>query len=630
VILSRTIFGGGWISTWSVLLSLLFLGCSDEPPDFIVDPVIDAIEPQLEIILPGSQFKLRGSGFIKPPLGTMRVVFDGQMGGFQTLFAVEALVEDSQTMFVTLNQTAFSLFPTATGTFYGTMQAESLLAIGGELQSGKIPISFVVSNSLWPDTQFPMNTVGQPGARIPIPGSGFLLGDEGNTVALISGEFSSESGENLHLDKAPVLLEVENRNLANLRLGADVFGIEPGTFFGELSLQNEHSTGVVTNSLNPIPAQLSFIRSMVSFVSPASVRRGQALRFDGQGFLASDPEQGVATLMLLDGTFFRSDGGIDDHTGVNALILFPDEIAEDNQMSVTLRGNAMSGDEEFGVIPGSFSGLATPWLIAGDDNVFGTATSVQISVLPARQVVYIKVLPGFDDSLEEFGLLAVKDAVLARTLHVVHRDYAGINVEFRLERPEDYVDYTVVEVGGSDPNGANLLGLDNTEGKDVGNIRFNDVIGGFNALSEKQGYYAYGGVFVRSFFQFSQKHPLGDNEMSNVRFDDIFSPVAPVLGGDPAGPFDNHPSQRNGVVFLAVQVLGSLIGNTVTHEVGHALGLANIEGRFHNEGDNPNWIMDAGIFRPFEERAEIDGQGPAHFSPTNRAYLENILPPDGQ
>ena len=36
--------------------------------------------------------------------------------------------------------------------------------------------------------------------------------------------------------------------------------------------------------------------------------------------------------------------------------------------------------------------------------------------------------------------------------------------------------------------------------------------------------------------------------------------------------------------------------------------------------------MDAGIYRPFEERAEIDGYTPATFSPVNREYLEMILP----
>ena len=56
--------------------------------------------------------------------------------------------------------------------------------------------------------------------------------------------------------------------------------------------------------------------------------------------------------------------------------------------------------------------------------------------------------------------------------------------------------------------------------------------------------------------------------------------------------------------------------------------LSPLDGRYHNEGDTPNWIMDAGQFRPFEERAEIDGFGPAVFEPYNREYLLGILPLD--
>ena len=77
---------------------------------------------------------------------------------------------------------------------------------------------------------------------------------------------------------------------------------------------------------------------------------------------------------------------------------------------------------------------------------------------------------------------------------------------------------------------------------------------------------------------------------------------------------------------VAYQIPGNLIGNTVTHEVGHSLGLTSIDGQFHNVGDNDGWIMDAGIYRPFAERAELDGTLPATFSPFNRAYLEAVLP----
>ena len=67
-------------------------------------------------------------------------------------------------------------------------------------------------------------------------------------------------------------------------------------------------------------------------------------------------------------------------------------------------------------------------------------------------------------------------------------------------------------------------------------------------------------------------------------------------------------------------------GNTVVHEIGHSLGLSNIDGEFHNIGDNAGWLMDSGTYRPFNERAEIDGAAPAVFSPNNRSYLERILP----
>ena len=74
-------------------------------------------------------------------------------------------------------------------------------------------------------------------------------------------------------------------------------------------------------------------------------------------------------------------------------------------------------------------------------------------------------------------------------------------------------------------------------------------------------------------------------------------------------------------------VLGNLIGTTMTHEIGHSLGLANPFGDgFHDSGDLPNRLMESGGDRPFEERAELDGQGPAVFCGTAFDYLRSILP----
>ena len=73
--------------------------------------------------------------------------------------------------------------------------------------------------------------------------------------------------------------------------------------------------------------------------------------------------------------------------------------------------------------------------------------------------------------------------------------------------------------------------------------------------------------------------------------------------------------------------MGSLIGTTIAHEVGHSLGLANPYGSgFHASGDRPDRLMDPGGARPFRERAELMGQGPGRFCPDEQAYLRAILP----
>ena len=51
--------------------------------------------------------------------------------------------------------------------------------------------------------------------------------------------------------------------------------------------------------------------------------------------------------------------------------------------------------------------------------------------LRPKQVVVVRFLSSYQDSLRLFGLRAVDNAVRARVLEVARRDYAGINIEFR-------------------------------------------------------------------------------------------------------------------------------------------------------------------------------------------------------
>jgi hypothetical protein len=223
---------------------------------------------------------------------------------------------------------------------------------------------------------------------------------------------------------------------------------------------------------------------------------------------------------------------------------------------------------------------------------------------------------------------------------VVERDYAGVNVEVRLEEPTDFALYSILEISGPDPNGLGLLGYDNTPGKDVGNQRLYDTIGGVNALTQQDGYPGYGGVFIESLFSFSQD-PGGFAEQGAVDplFDDLFDPVRPDRGGDrvspgevadrvvPSSNTDCPTSGRSARVGCAVFALGNLIGTTVSHEIAHSVGLADPDGEaFHNTGDWENALMDGGSYRTFAERAEVDGEGPGVFCEEAFVYLQDILP----
>jgi hypothetical protein len=149
-------------------------------------------------------------------------------------------------------------------------------------------------------------------------------------------------------------------------------------------------------------------------------------------------------------------------------------------------------------------------------------------------------------------------------------------------------------------------------------------------------------VFIDSFFTYSHHPPSGTitEDTPDDLFDQIFDPFRPDTGtpvssqdfadGDiptltsaSGCPTDDR---RLGAA-CAVWVLGSNIGTSVSHEIGHSLGLADPYGtRFHNLGDAPDRLMDKGGSRTFAERAELMGEGPSAFCTDEYEYLRMILP----
>src|SRR5690606_15779183 len=105
--------------------------------------------------------------------------------------------------------------------------------------------------------------------------------------------------------------------------------------------------------------------------------------------------------------------------------------------------------------------------------------------------------------------------------------------------------------------------------------------------TQQDGYPGYGGVFIESLMSFSMHPAIGESiPGADATFDAVFDPVRPdrgtiVTGADlsaglPAvGPGDCPASGRAERIACAVRTMGSLIGTTLAHEIGHSLGLAN-------------------------------------------------------
>ena len=464
-----------------------------------------------------------------------------------------------------------------------------------------------------------------------LEGDGFLQAGEGATVAVVDGRYTFADLPGVRAVRGlAVPLDVVDRAHADLLLTVDLFGVRPGRFEGTVRLENHAGDDVQTTAAAPLALQM--LASRLDGVQPGTVRRGQVLRVLGAGFVPTDFALEATTLVTLDGAFAPRRGPIQEWTGADRLVLVPDAFPAPGELDWVLRvTRGPKGTlQGLGVTAGTFSGTATAVLVYGIDWIEGSPIDVTFTVAQPLQVVLTKYLPGFAESLADFGLAEAEARVHAAILARCTADYAGINVAFVEARPAHYVDYAVIELGGRDPNQAGLLGLDNTEGKDTGNLRFNDVLGGMNAASEEAGYYAYGGVFLDSFLAFSPAWPDSKNsELADPLFDEVFGVFAPELGGSPATADEvAGGGTRAAALDHAIQVLGNLVGDTVSHEVGHSLGLANIDGQYHSLGDNPGWLMDAGPARSFLERSGLGPDGPERFSPDDRAYLETILPVD--
>ena len=600
---------------------------------------VTSLAPSLAI--PGTTLVIGGRSFVDHLWGETKVVITGEGG---------AISRSMRARFVDFDRIEVDLSPAdiaalgGEGELSGTVRVDVDSVVDLQTHSSReLPIELSLRDKLTPRLdRAPATALVFVNDEIVVEGADMLLGGgEGTTFAVVQGCFAID--EQSPCDPVgPVDVPVVPESPFARDRGAFAFhpaiaGIRPGRFEGTVELRNDHSTGASERSSGTAPLECELVQSVVLGMTPGAASLGQIIQFSGGGFVGG-PDG--STLLHLRGELFPDGGGrsveldtflvpefVDGHTVMYAL-------NEDDSLGQIL---------DMRIETGTFTGQVAPIIAYQQDEVTGDAMPVSLTIAPVKQVVYLKFTPQYVAALRDYGLRATDSLIRQRAVQVVERDYAGINLEVRTERPDDFILYSEVEIGGTDPNGLGLLGYDNTPGKDVGNVRLHDRIGGVNATTQDDGFPGYGGVFVTSLFVFSH-HPAGlapQSSSASVEFDLVFDPFRPDMGSAPvtaadfvAGvglPADSSScpaTDRADRISCAVFVLGNLIGGTVSHEIGHSLGLANPESEtaVHYPSDEPNRIMDAGSFRPFLERAEILGQGPARFCDGAYAYLRVILP----
>ncbi|MBI5477705.1 MAG: hypothetical protein HY906_02550 [Deltaproteobacteria bacterium] len=638
-----------------VIAGLLGASCSNgiSPTVYVFDdPQLQGLQPGT--LLPGSRLALAGKNFVPEDIGQTRVRLRGTFAGQSVDVSLPARFVDYTHAEADFGGGVAAGLPADEGAFDGEATVEIDNVVDGLTHaSPPLSLSLDLRAALTPRLDLVSTGPIFVNDLVPVEGDGFLLGDdEGETVAVVSGCYR-ETGQPSCTAVGPVEVTVTPETPGSRTRGTFPFdpyiaGIKPGTFEnGVVKLRNQHgvAAGQVVRESGTLNATWDVLPATIFSVAPAQASLGQYVDIAGAGFVGvpagiSDPT--VVTTFELRGTFTPDGGG--GGTSV-ALTIIGEWVSGRLVRYVLNEQDELGRTANLREVAGAFSGTIKPVVMFKTQTVAGDEVAIAFAIGRVRQIIWLNFQTSYVESLRHFGLRAVDQPIRARVLAVSQRDYAGLNVEFRMERPTDFALYSEVDIQGPDPNRLGLLGYDNTPGKDVDNVRLYDKIGGENALTREDGYPGYGGVFVESFFGFSE-HPGAfatklDGAVAD--FDQLFDPFRPDRGGQPVTATELAggavPTLSSGSacpptaggrplqIACAMFALGSMIGTTMTHEVGHSLGLADpYGGDFHNPGDLPNRLMDAGGARSFNERAEIFGEGPAVFCEEEFQYLRQILP----
>jgi hypothetical protein len=470
-------------------------------------------------------------------------------------------------------------------------------------------------------------------------GAGFTTATEGAVVAHVIGVFTPTAGGPLAVDAMiPVeLADLAARDRAVLALSTDLAGptgLSAGHLHGTLALESTLTDGQ-TRRTPPTALDLDLAAPELFALDPSTASIGRIVAVRGAGFLGRPGRSNETTLLRIAATFTPEGGSASPFS----MELVP-TWTSGAEVGLVLDAHVESGalvSQLFHAQRGVLAGTATPIALRGTAELAGSPTPFSLTLGAPRQVVQLRFLPGWYDSLTRLGLAAAQSQVIDGIVRRIESIYAGHAVDVRTTAPTDYAPnaYAIVEIGGPDPNGSGLFGYDNSAGKDVGNLRLFDRLGGANAETQADGFPGYGGVFVESMLWWSahpeleSPRPTGAPDPEPL-FDEIFDPVRaePATYDEAMGV---GGTDRVALVAHAIRALANLVGETTAHELGHSLGLAQPFGdptAFHDVGDGDGCLMDSGYARPLGERMAEPGFSPSHFCYEEPAYLTEILAAD--
>lgn len=621
-----------------VLAALVGCASSSAPDPGLEGLALSQVAPTT--VIPGTKILVKGESFVDTQWGAAMLHLQGKAGGRDIDVSWPATFVDFGTMNVAVGGDDISDVGGDVD-FHGTATVEIKAESNGETYaSAPLNLDLSFRTKLTPAVTGIVDGVIFVNDQIEVDGDGFLLGgDEGTTFARISGCFQPDAGgscTDIQTQDVPMLPQAElSRTKAAFPFLPKLAGIQPGTFQGEVQIVNKQAAGDEIIA-EPVSVTFTMVTSQVFSVDPPAASLGQYVFVHGGGFVGGEAD--ALTEIELVGTFNKTGG----NPAQISMHLIPDFVEG------RLVRYVINTDDELGQAldlrkdTGHFTGTMTPIVSYGSDTVRGQGLSVTFDIAPVKQVVYLNFETSYVEELRDFGLRAVDKQIRDRIALVCNRSYRGVNIEFRTEPVTDFALFENVDLVGVDPNDMGLFGYDNSPGKDNGNVRLYDQLGGVNAVTQEDGFPGYGGVFVRSLMSFS-KHPGQFSQPSSgadEAFDQVFDPFREDRGGSPITSADlTEPvaaldsgdgcpaTDRHTQIACGVYVMGNLIGGTLAHEIGHSLGLANpYADGFHDVGDEPNRLMDAGGDRPFLERAEIQGQGPGVFCDDEYAYLREIMP----